>query len=117
MSWTCPAFIVALNIVLALATIFGNHISIDQFLFGSGRHGKSAPNSNGDSAYAPMVVRARSATARSQLNFYPNGTAPGSNLTIRLCDARGPDHARQVRVALSGRIRGLSVREGAEPGC
>ncbi len=62
-------------------------------------------------------ISARSATARSQLNFYPNGTAPGSNLTIRLCDARGPDHARQVRVALSGRIRGLSVREGAEPGC
>jgi type IV fimbrial biogenesis protein FimT len=62
-------------------------------------------------------ISARSATARSQLSFFPNGTAPGSNLTIRLCDTRGPEHARQVRVALSGRIRGLSVRDGADPGC
>ncbi|MEE4174502.1 MAG: GspH/FimT family pseudopilin [Xanthomonadales bacterium] len=62
-------------------------------------------------------VSARSNLARRQLSFFPNGTAPGSNLTIRLCDVRGPNHARQVRVGLSGRIRSLRVGEGADPGC
>ncbi len=62
-------------------------------------------------------ISARSAVARQQLSFFPNGTAPGSNLTIRLCDARGPNHARQVRVSLSGRIRSLTVGDGADPGC
>jgi type IV fimbrial biogenesis protein FimT len=62
-------------------------------------------------------ISARSSVARRQLSFFPNGTAPGSNLTIRLCDARGPEKARQVRVGLSGRIRSLRVGDGAAPGC
>ena len=66
---------------------------------------------------ALQAISARSALARRQLSFFPNGTAPGSNLTIRLCDARGPEKARQVRVGLSGRIRSLKVGDGADPGC
>ena len=62
-------------------------------------------------------ISARSARARRQLSFFPNGSAPGSNLTIRLCNERGPAFARQVRVSLSGRIRSLRAGQGAEPGC
>jgi type IV fimbrial biogenesis protein FimT len=68
---------------------------------------------------SPMLegISARSSRARRQLSFFPNGSAPGSNVTVRLCDDRGPAHGRQVRVSLSGRIRTTSASEDGPAGC
>ena len=46
-----------------------------------------------------------SSRSRSYLRFYPNGTAPGSNITILFCDQRGAAHASKIAVSNSGRIR------------
>ncbi len=59
----------------------------------------------------------RSSAARSRLTFFPNGTAPGSNATFWLCDRRGADRARQVRVSLIGRVRSLAPDDVEGDGC
>jgi type IV fimbrial biogenesis protein FimT len=46
-----------------------------------------------------------SSRSRSYLRFYPNGTSPGSNITIRFCDKRGAEYAGKIAVSNSGRIR------------
>ena len=46
-----------------------------------------------------------SSRSRSYLRFYPNGTAPGSNISILFCDQRGAAHAGMILVSNSGRIR------------
>lgn len=68
---------------------------------------------------APLLdgMSIRSSTARSSLSFFPNGSAPGSNVTVRLCDGRGAAHGVQVRVALSGRIRVTRADRDGPAGC
>ena len=46
-----------------------------------------------------------SSRSRTFLRFYPNGTAPGSNISIVFCDQRGAAHAGKIIVSNSGRIR------------
>jgi len=46
-----------------------------------------------------------SSVSRSSLRFYPNGSAPGSNLSILFCDQRGAEHAGTIAVSNTGRIR------------
>jgi len=46
-----------------------------------------------------------SSRSRNYLRFYPNGSAPGSNVTILFCDTRGAAHAGTITVSNSGRIR------------
>lgn len=46
-----------------------------------------------------------SSSSRTYLRFFPNGSAPGSNTTIRFCDRRGPAHSGAITVSNSGRIR------------
>ena len=46
-----------------------------------------------------------SSQSRSNVRFYPNGSAPGSNLSILFCDQRGADHAGIIAVSNTGRIR------------
>jgi type IV fimbrial biogenesis protein FimT len=46
-----------------------------------------------------------SSRSRSYLRFYPNGTSPGSNITITFCDQRGAEKAGTVVVSNTGRIR------------
>ncbi len=62
-------------------------------------------------------ITARSSAGRRQLTFFSNGTAPGSNVTVWLCDLRGPRYGSQVRVGLSGRIRVSRARDGGPTGC
>ena len=47
----------------------------------------------------------RSSSGRTNLRFYPNGSAPGSNSSITFCDARGPAYARKLVISNTGRIR------------
>ena len=46
-----------------------------------------------------------SSPGRTNLRFYPNGSAPGSNGSITFCDLRGPEHARKLVISNIGRIR------------
>ena len=46
-----------------------------------------------------------SSVSRNNLRFYPNGSAPGSNISILFCDKRGAEHANRIIVSNSGRIR------------
>ena len=46
-----------------------------------------------------------SPVSRSFVRFYPNGSAPGSNMTILFCDQRGARYASRISVSNSGRIR------------
>ncbi len=62
-------------------------------------------------------ITSTSSTHRRALTFFPNGTAPGSNATILLCDRRGIDRAVAVRVSLAGRIRTLKASELDDPTC
>jgi type IV fimbrial biogenesis protein FimT len=54
-----------------------------------------------------------SSNSRKNVRFYPNGTAPGSNLSIVFCDQRGAGHAAKLSVSNTGRIR--LVNGGIEP--
>lgn len=50
-------------------------------------------------------VHLRSTTGRRRLVFQPNGGNSGSNVTMTLCDGRGPRKATQLLMANDGRIR------------
>ena len=56
-------------------------------------------------AGATAMLNISSSGSRSNLRFYPNGSAPGSNTTILFCDKRGAAFAGTITVSNSGRIR------------
>jgi type IV fimbrial biogenesis protein FimT len=56
-------------------------------------------------AGAIEFLNVSSSRSRSYLRFYPNGTAPGSNISILFCDRRGAKHASKLVVSNTGRIR------------
>jgi type IV fimbrial biogenesis protein FimT len=64
-------------------------------------------------AGATEFINISSSRSRSYLRFYPNGTAPGSNLSILFCDQRGAEYAGKIMVSNSGRIR--SETSGTDP--
>jgi len=68
---------------------------------------------------SPLLKRlsARTSDARRRLSFFPDGSAPGSNATLWLCDSRGPRYGRQVRINLSGRIRATRADDGGPVAC
>lgn len=51
------------------------------------------------------LLNISSSSSRSSLRFYPNGSAPGSNVSILFCDQRGAAEAGTITVSNSGRIR------------
>ena len=50
-------------------------------------------------------VRIFSAKSRSEVRFFPDGSAPGSNGSISLCGLGGPEKARRLVISNVGRIR------------
>lgn len=56
-------------------------------------------------ANAVELLNITSSRSRSYLRFFPNGTSPGSNISILFCDKRGADKAGTVTVSNTGRIR------------
>jgi type IV fimbrial biogenesis protein FimT len=46
-----------------------------------------------------------SSRSRSYLRFFPNGSSPGSNISILFCDQRGAEKAGIIAVSNTGRIR------------
>ena len=51
------------------------------------------------------ILSISSSRSRSYLRFFPNGTSPGSNISIQFCDKRGADKAGVITVSNTGRIR------------
>jgi type IV fimbrial biogenesis protein FimT len=51
------------------------------------------------------AVMIRGSSGRTQLRFYPDGSAPGSNGTISFCGRAGPAQARKLVISNVGRIR------------
>lgn len=56
-------------------------------------------------AGATEFLQISSSRSRSYLRFFPNGSAPGSNVSIQFCDKRGAEFAGIIAVSNSGRIR------------
>jgi type IV fimbrial biogenesis protein FimT len=56
-------------------------------------------------AGAVEMLKITSSRSRDHVRFYPNGSAPGSNLSIVFCDARGARYAGRLVVSNTGRIR------------
>jgi type IV fimbrial biogenesis protein FimT len=50
-------------------------------------------------------IMVHSSSGRTNLRFYPNGSAPGSNASFSLCGLGGPEHARKLVISNLGRIR------------
>ena len=46
-----------------------------------------------------------SSAGRTDIRFFPNGSAPGSNGSITFCGLGGPDKARKLVISNMGRIR------------
>ena len=60
----------------------------------------------------------RSGQGRYRVRFRPDGSAPGSNLTLTICGRDGhPQHAVRVVVSNAGRVRGAPVASGGESAC
>ncbi len=68
---------------------------------------------NSNQAVTPLRVQGN----RLALEFFPNGTAPGSNATLVVCDPRRPQEPREVRISLSGHIRQLATAAAAQAPC
>ena len=64
-------------------------------------------------AGAVSLLGISSSRSRKYIRFFPNGSAPGSNVTILFCDKRGAAHAGTITVSNSGRIR--MQTNGTEP--
>jgi len=58
-----------------------------------------------------------SSANRRKLRFAPNGTAPGSNVTISFCDRRGGAAGKRLIVSGSGRVRRESASSEAPAAC
>ena len=58
------------------------------------RHGQGLEN-----------IRIHSSSGRNNFRFYPNGSSPGSNGSLSLCGAGGPQRARKLVISNLGRIR------------
>lgn len=54
---------------------------------------------------AVEMLHISSSLSRKSLRFNPNGSAPGSNVSIRFCDKRGARYAGKIALSNSGRIR------------
>ncbi len=50
-------------------------------------------------------LRVLSSSGRTDVRFFPDGSAPGSNGSISFCGLGGPAHARKLVVSNLGRIR------------
>ena len=65
----------------------------------------------------PGRVAAAGSPSRSALRFLPDGTAPGSNATIRFCDRHGQARPRRVVLANTGRVRKVVDPAAPTPPC
>lgn len=58
-----------------------------------------------------------SSRSRTYLRFLPNGSSPGSNISIQFCDQRGADKAGTIIVSNTGRIRLATKKSTSTQNC
>lgn len=68
-------------------------------------HHRQASETLVKQAAATEFLDISSSRSRRYLRFYPNGSAPGSNVSILFCDKRGARFAAKLVVSNTGRIR------------
>ena len=68
-------------------------------------------------ANAVEFLEISSPASRSNLRFYPNGTAAGSNATILFCDKRGATNAGRIIISNTGRIRTKTAGSNQKLAC
>ena len=66
---------------------------------------------------AARQLEVHGSVSRQRLRFLPNGTSPGSNTRITLCDDRGPTAARALVLSNTGRVRLERADRGAAIVC
>ncbi|MGV6850609.1 MAG: GspH/FimT family pseudopilin [bacterium] len=62
-------------------------------------------------------ITLRSSAGRPRVNFFPDGTTPGSNATFTFCDQRGADKARAIIISNVGRARLLKSNAQGNLNC
>lgn len=65
----------------------------------------------------PEGVAILSSTGRTRINYHPDGSSPGSNITLTVCDSRGADHASALIINNAGRVRSGTPSDTAAAAC
>jgi type IV fimbrial biogenesis protein FimT len=65
----------------------------------------------------PDGVAILSTTGRTHIDYRPDGSATGSNVTFTVCDRRGSDEASALVINNAGRVRSGKATEAAAAAC
>lgn len=60
----------------------------------------------------PSGIAILGSSGRHRIRYQPDGTADGSNMTLSICDGRGPGSARSLVLNNSGRLRSSTPSPG-----
>ena len=65
----------------------------------------------------PDAVAILTSAGRRHVSYRPDGSAPGSNVTFTVCDARGADKATSLVINNAGRVRSGKPTPAAAAAC
>jgi len=65
----------------------------------------------------PEGVAIQSTAGRTKIVYRPDGSSTGSNVTLTVCDRRGPEHASALVINNAGRVRTGPAETGAAAAC
>lgn len=65
----------------------------------------------------PDGVAILSTTGRTRIDYRPDGSATGSNVTFTLCDRRGSEDASALVINNAGRVRSAPATDAAAAAC
>jgi len=65
----------------------------------------------------PDGVAILSSTGRTRVNYQPDGSSPGTNITLTVCDSRGANRATALIINNAGRVRSGTPSAAAATAC
>jgi len=65
----------------------------------------------------PEGVAILSSTGRMRISYHADGSSPGSNITLTVCDRRGAGHASALIINNAGRVRSGTPSDVAAAAC
>lgn len=65
----------------------------------------------------PEGVAILSTAGRTRINYQPDGSSPGTNITLTVCDSRGADRATALVINNAGRVRSGTPTATAAAAC
>jgi type IV fimbrial biogenesis protein FimT len=65
----------------------------------------------------PEGVAILSTAGRTRINYQPDGSSPGTNITLTVCDSRGADRATALIINNAGRVRSGTPTAAAAAAC